>query len=383
MALTSALNRCHQQAIKYEHYILTNIPKPAFPSPIAEDAANSAKLMANFAAVFSILGAFIAGIPGGALLDEAITLASGVLGVSGGVYGAVGATIKDNANDLTETSLLLLNERVQNVFTTFVTGLSSNAMDVFGTGNLSSWPAGLHNTTSVGGGSRTSDLAAFFDNGRYLVPVDFEVHLKTVAHNFSQSLVGTQLTSTGYYILRNAHTVADCADIAGGLVKDGVCWTIEYPGVGVADESYDATHKTTIFSKPISQDSVDTMTNSSGFAISISDVITNSYACQLATGTYNSNYQLDVDILSLGTIPNCFYSLTVLEVLPDDGNQDPKLSTPCYMWDVVNGNGTDARRIGTYLPPLLATVFTADFCVNECYDEGSKFPALCGLSTIP
>lgn len=298
--------------------------------------------------------------------------------MAGGVFSEIGANIDDPTSDLSDAYDQVLEDRVNVVFTKFTEGLGDSAKAVFAAGDLSSWPTVLHDTASTG---RANDLAAFLDGGRYLEPVNLEDHLADVSANWIKTLVGTQLTSTNYYILHGARTVDDCPNIVGGYVYGGICYTIEYPGPGLADyEFVDVDHVTTQFSRPISQDTLDIITGESPhFNISLADLVTSSLLCQFYSGEYNSNYTFDGTLPVYGTVPNCFYSMTVLIVNTLDGKRDARDSTPCVLYDNNIPDSLKMQFIGSWLPDQLAAIFTEDFCHDTCYD-GGNIATDCGVS---
>lgn len=336
----------------------------AFPNPhkelLDEELAKTTKLFADLGAILGILSTVVGLIPG-----SGSAMGAGIVGISGAVVGIIGDNIEEDDDDLTQTAQAILSGRLQSAFSVFQEGLEIMARQVFATGDISNWTAAIHDTAATG---RTSDLAAFLDGGRYLYSFDFanvETNLKSA---LTMNLVGTQLTTSGYYILRGAHPTSICGGIISGTVIEDICYTIEFAALGVKEYLWTGErHETTLFSKPITSENLKKITDT--WAMALSDIYTSSYNCQGATQVYNGDAEFSTNIPTSGSVPDCFYSLPVLKVKTDDGKQDAIQSTPCYFWDAEYTTDEEkAAHIGEWLPEGLAATFTKSFCVGNCYD---------------
>jgi hypothetical protein len=330
-----------------------------FPNPhaklVADDIKASKKFFKDIVSVLGLVGTALGKIPG-----SGGSLAEGVLGVAGGVIGAIGDLVEEDIPDLTKAAEIILEARLQNTFSNFQRGLATMAYQVFVTGDISNWTSSVHDKTATG---RSTDLAAFLDGGKYLVALNAQEVEDGLYQALRKSLVGTQLTTSAYYILRGAHPVDKCASFSSGMVIDGICWTIEFPTLGVAEYQWvGEKHETTLFSEAISPGNIANMTTKWG--ISISDIYTSSYNCQVNNKVYDGDPTFKNTLLASGAVADCFYSLPVLDVMTDDGKQDALKSTPCFLLE----NTSTTSPIGSWLPDNLAKIFTDDFCIGNCYD---------------
>lgn len=83
-------------------------------------------------------------------------------------------------------------------------------------------------------------------------------------------------------------------------------------------------------------------------------MITNSYACQNATGRYFGSLEVDVaDLASTGTLPTCFFNLPVFDLLPQtiaESYEKPFDISPCWITDAMNATLGADRIVGETCP---------------------------------
>lgn len=87
------------------------------------------------------------------------------------------------------------------------------------------------------------------------------------------------------------------------------------------------------------------------------ELITNSYACQNATGQYYGSMDVNVtNVMETGTLPTCFFNLPVLD-LTSKGSTAPLWNSPCWIVRDQNLTITSPTVGENYLPGNLNTAF--------------------------
>ncbi|KAJ5745882.1 hypothetical protein N7520_011064 [Penicillium odoratum] len=218
---------------------------------------------------------------------------------------------------------------------------------MFETGDISGWPSDLIL------GDYDHAIADFFD-GRFMFELsgsDEESMETLLNEHLMATLAGTALVSANYYVLKGAHTTSDCADVTSGIVIDGFCYTLEYPGAGwsLADEND--------MSDPIASDDLDKLTGS--YSVTLKDLYSSSETCQNNRNGYGGTMSTDVVTSVLTTeIPACFYNLPVFTVEASDVGA---VASPCLI--LSNNETASETEVGvTFMPSNLADIFTDDFC---------------------
>jgi hypothetical protein len=321
------------------------------------DEANLAKIFGAMAAGFSVLS-------GG--LGPISTFASSFSALLGGVFSMISvlASPSDPADSnafLTDPSTAL-SDRLSVVVQQYNTSLVNLAQTIFESGDLSSFPAyALDTPDDIYGNYYTTDIAKFFAGGRFADPNmacdNVAIVLKT---SIQQSLLGYLLVSSNVYIIQNGHSVDDCRGSRGTVlsldIKGSVCYTLEHPGGG----SYYAD-----LSDPLSADFLGLLYDT--YNINLPALIESSLRCQNKQG-YNGTFDPTSGLIpgsgySISTLPPCFFNLPVLYTdytVETKGEITTTSGTPCQLRE-----GTEDDGAGNYLPPNLAAVFTAHFCLYQ------------------
>ncbi|OKO97982.1 Acidic mammalian chitinase [Penicillium subrubescens] len=269
-----------------------------FPVQAPDAIPDVASLLTNFAGVLSIEPSYGSDI------------ADSVVGVAGGLMSEESSNL-DSSDSETNSETILYSRSVA-IATAFYDSVSLVLIDMFDTGDLSSWPSSL---TS---GDYTTDIANFFDS-RFmfeLTGTDEKGMESLLNEGLLATMAGTALVGANYFILRGAYTTSGCADVTSGIVIDGYCYTLEYPG------------------------------------------------------DYGGTMSIDVALAVSTSLPTCFYNFPIFELEYTGADSIP--GSPCQ---ILTNNGTASTpEVGvTYMPSNLADIFTDDFCFcsgsnKECTD---------------
>ncbi|KAJ5646512.1 hypothetical protein N7490_002884 [Penicillium lividum] len=304
-----------------------------FPLKSPDSVPDIAAILTNFGGVLSLVSGL-----GGSELQQTLT------GTVGGIFSQVGGLVDTASDD--DTTETALYTRSSAVYTAVYDSISQALINIFEDGDLSTWPSSLTN------GDYVHKIANFFD-GRFMYQLqgsDETQIEKVLNQNLLATLAGTALLAANYYILKGAHTTSDCADVTSGVLIDGYCYTLEYPGAGWSvSEQND-------FSDQIANDDLKKLTET--YFVTLEDLYSNSYECQNSTGGYGGTMVVDL-VLEVNTeLPSCFYNLPVFTVDASDTNV---ISSPCLVLN--NNETTDTQELGvTYMPSNLADIFDDDFC---------------------
>ncbi|PYH85135.1 hypothetical protein BO82DRAFT_425737 [Aspergillus uvarum CBS 121591] len=136
-------------------------------------------------------------------------------------------------------------------------------------------------------------------------------------------------------------------------MQNSINATIRMNLVGAADCTQGEAHNTPATNA--------TLTDLRGYGIDIEELLTNSEACQNATGVYFGSQSVSITaVASSGVLPTCCYNLPVLTLVPVSG-LDPFEDSPCWI-NTVNATLSNVTVGQTYLLPNLVTIFDQDYC---------------------
>lgn len=273
--------------------------------------------------------------------------------VVAGLFGLVGSSLQSSSNQPDEALLLESNLNFTIVYT--LDGMSMVDADVFGKGDLSTFPPAL---TS---GNYASAMANFFSHGRVMYPLNAteQLNLRTrLAQRLKAGMVGQALVGGDYYWMKNSTDPQNCAAHRGVMV-DGLCNTLEYPNSTCEAALYG--HRYPIATQ-------ETLDNIQSYGIDLADIFTSSEKCQQETGEYYGTSARafdDLGLLTSTTVPPCFYNLPVFE---DYYGTTDFESNACLIYknNVTATENGDPPVFGkTWMPPRLAKVFTNAHCICE------------------
>ncbi|PYH73563.1 uncharacterized protein BO88DRAFT_484478 [Aspergillus vadensis CBS 113365] len=183
---------------------------------VADFPVKSSSTVPDLATIFTNVGGAL-GIVGSTLplLDEETDTASSMMGVMSGLFSTAGSDI--SSSSATDTETITLEKKVEAIYSLMYTAVQDILIDVFETGNISSWPSDLRS------GDYSFEVANFF-NGRYMFLLTGEQaeSLESTFNTYLQQyLVGSALASANYYVLKSAYSTSTYSSITSGKNTTG------------------------------------------------------------------------------------------------------------------------------------------------------------------
>jgi hypothetical protein len=266
---------------------LDNMVSAIGADKLDQDAIDPHATIANIGAGFSIAGAAIGIVPGGAGAGAAVSIIGAILPAV--LPAATGDAVADLTNDVQGQ----LSGFLGHIFSEASSSLASLTATVFGGANTDSTtlPSGLLTTED----GETTPIGQFFAGGKWLPENNDQGDFSTVApifegmyKNIQTSMVGFLLKSLQFYIY--AQTDANSGDCLKGAIGtrfiNNICYSLRSNAGGNTPTQ--------------------AISALGSFNTTIDDIYTSSAAC-------GANGKIDVtNIPSDGSFPPCFYNLPVL-----------------------------------------------------------------------
>lgn len=213
------------------------------------------------------------------------------------------------------------------------------------------------------------DIAAFFGNGQFLLPMDDSVRTqfkKDTDEYLRKGLLSASLIPSKHYPVSGSYpSCGDSESPASCAIVDDIVYSLDKPGQG---HTGDGVGFHIVYSEALSEDDLKTLATA---GMSIVDLVRGSRNCQDKFNTYDPVSDNFVPAVSQAVEDTCLYTLPILHVdVGDVGppyETDPRMPTPCKIRVKNPDNALATPQAGrNYLPARLASVFTSDYCESKC-----------------